>query len=677
MIVFLSFLAESLANGEKPMHMATSLSLEDICHGLAKPNVEAQEPRQRPRTAPKPKSCITADSVVEEKSVSSMIPTHLVADVIDCTDSNISLEGFSPGKVSATVAGLQPANQMKTSPPVKPPRPKKDKKQASLFESDASDVMHEFPPENHDDKKKQSRPVKAETKPKPKLFVNVLEPNDSLTDRGKSSPASADSGRLYRSASYERALEDDIFGSGVTEADHLKDNEKEEGQKKKTDTVLSDVKASVSESDISVNYLGPEPVKDVTVVSKERVLENVQDLPLLNRKGNGSIYPIRLAPPPPSKANAPILKRIPKNPEGLKGVAPSEYMDLQSKSIRTSDASVVKRSTSDCIGKKSLPTGKAGQAKQKLRKKSGDGEKGKSESVRQSESVFYVNLSNSTSDLNEENVAIDKAPLGENKTRVDSDDYLLPTNDSQTVSSSEGYANSPSFYQNTQGTTPNTKMKNPSISSLDTIIPAPGKTREPVEEMEPDNISTNTYYEINELDLPVHIEDGTLDEEGYSMIAENNSNANKGNGEDADTDYIYPEHWENNSQPSRLSDTYIYPVDEECKAFSPKSGEKFAAVVRPRTITDLSLVCEEGDSRPSSWVCDSAFQSPACSSSLSRSSSALSNSTYQTTDASSPSELTEEDIKVCNSRFSIGIDRKSLWIFARPDNRVFRNYSPR
>lgn len=659
------FCTENLANGE-PLHITTSLSMDSICHGSPKSETE-QVPKPRPRTAPKPKSRSKTDFVEETKSVPSMISSLLIADtlpVVGSIDSDISLEdckagNISEAKVSAIIADLRPkhglvivsGNQAKAVP-VKPPRPKKAQKQTTLCASDAFEAVQELPPtgerdgESHDVEKKQSQ--KINPKPKPKVLVNVQEPNGSLTERGSSS-ASADCGRLYRTASYERALEDDVFGSSSTEAEHLKDNEvqeEEEEKKQKTDTMLSAVKTSVSDTNISGNYLGPEPVKGETVISKkERVLGNVQDLPLGDRKGFGIIQPNRVAPPPPSKTNAPMLKRLPKVP-GLKGVA-HNYVDLQSKSLTAANASMVKRSSSDCIGNKS---GKPGQAKQKHRKKSGDGEKGKSENGRHSESVFYVNLDNVTSGLIKNNLAIDEAPHCEKKMHVDSDDYLMPVVDSQTVGASEGNANSDKFYENVQAITPRAKTRSP---SLDTMIPAPGKTLEPMEEIEPDNLSTNTYYEISELDTPVLIQtsDGALDEEGYSMIAEN-SDVEKRNSENIDTDYIYPESWTQNSKLSRVSDTYIYPVDEAGKALSPKpaTGEKSVAVVRPRPSSELSFVSEESDSRRSSLVCDSALQSPACNSSLSRSSSALSNSAFQMTDAC-PSELTEEDIKVSSSGF--------------------------
>lgn len=427
--------------------------------------------------------------------------------------------------------------------------------------------------DNSTTKEKQQHHLVLESKVKRELRVKT-DLVDSVVEETRDLSISVDSGRLHRSPSYEKALEDG-FGKFSFEK-----------ESERTQSVSSD------RSDGSGGYQNMDgngsSICKVVPMSAERVNEtcvaSVGDELRVDSISIGCIRPTRSAPPPPlPSSKAPFMNRKKKgsaengtsaeedrklitpnnsgmvsNSDKLNTAIPGgkskvscekqprsrpDYTDVTSEnqSIRSN----VRGSSSD--GVKMLPVKSIGQ-----QKKSGDSDKVSKEKDRH-KSVFYRNIdSRDVIPENDEHSSVSEWK----KMHRHSDAYLVPvSHNSDPCCLEDATSESTQLYENVEvDLMSKASPSRPSrkLSDLDVFIPVTTNAGEE---------SSDAYSEINELDQPIPIQNALVDEEGYSVI--NGDTEVDESVYENDSDYIYSDNWTGSSSNPHDFDSYVCSTNDK------------------------------------------------------------------------------------------------------------------
>lgn len=530
--------------------------------------------------------------------------------------------------------------------PVKPPRRKHKKLSMKSEATVDSSLSTGEQNDNAATKEKQQLHLVLGSKVKRELHVKT-DLVDSVMEETRDLSISVDSGRLHRSPSYEKALED-----GFEEFSFEKES-------KRTKSVSCDLNdASSGYQNMDGNVLS---ICNAVPTSAEREINRVNETCVasvgdeLHVNSIGCIQPTRSAPPPPP-SKAPVMNRKKKNlvqnstsvKEDHKCITPNNSgMDANSNKFNTaipegklkvscekqprsrpdytnvtpknqSILSNVRSSSSENV--KKLPMKSIRQ-----QKKSEDSDNVNNEKDRH-KSIFYRNID--SPDVIPEN---DEHRLVSERKKMHrhSDTYLIPvSHESDSCSLEDAASESTQHYENVKvdlmsKTSPSQSSRK--LSDLDVFIPV---TTNALEE------PSDAYSEINELDQPIPIQNTLVDEEGYSMI----------NGDmeldervyENDSDYIYSDNWTGSSSNPHDFDSYI------CSTNDKNTEEVFLS---PNAETSHRHLFDTPRSNLTS--CDLGHSTPL-SSNVSRSSSAAS------ADAAAP-ESSEKKVWTINDSIMLNI----------------------
>lgn len=510
-------------------------------------------------------------------------------------------------------------------------------------------------------KEKQQDHLASGREVKPEMCVKTDIADSLVEDSREKLPSSGDSGRLYRSPSYEKALTDDVLEINPRQSLSYD----EELLPKRTRSVSSDL------SDVSDSYLNLDakilatcqavPLSTEKRFDKENETNMVTVKNLLDSSTSSCVNTSRSLPPPllppltaPSKPNASFPNGRKKDvyegsaADGMtsttvtigvahsnleKFVYPSlpqgrssnneprnepDYVNVNTENLN--NPSHVKRSSSDGVTK--LPT------KSRQRKKLENRNNSRKEKDH-CNSVFYCNVD--LLDGVSKNNRHDSEGHNSEQVHGQSDDYFMPAcGGSDSRRSKETSSKLKEDYANMNAELLSKVSLLQSLrkpSDLDVMTSATGAGTE------------DNYSEINDLDVQtprqLAAERALVDEEGYSMIGEEKE---FGDGVCDDSDYIYPDNWTGRSQNSSISDPYVN--DNSCEeVFVSASSD-----VREKLSHVLKHLHETPRSGPIS-SCDLDRLNPV-SSSLSRSSSGISTGTACLSEnSSSPQQFADK--KVC------------------------------